>query len=385
MYINRDITNALLRLSKQYPVVTITGPRQSGKTTLSKRIFCKHEYVSLEDISNRSFAEEDPKGFLERYNNGVIIDEIQRVPHLLSYIQTIVDEKDKKGLFILTGSNQFELMSSINQSLAGRTAIIKLLPLSYNELYKDKSPTVEEVIYKGFYPRIHKDNLNPTEMYSFYINTYVERDVRQIMNVQDLSIFIKFLKICAGRTGQIINYSSISNECGVDHKTVKKWLSVLETSYVIKLLQPYYRNINKRVTKSPKLYFYDTGLVCFLLGVNSPEHLNSHPLSGAIFETYVVSDIWKNYYNNVMADNLFYFHDSRGKEVDVIFDKVVSIDQMEIKMSKTINSSYFDNMSYLKSTFNIVDRSFLIYGGDESLNRSNVQIMSWRKITDYFI
>ncbi len=380
MFYKRDVSSHLKRLYKQYPVLTITGPRQSGKTTLCRKLFNTLDYISLEDISNRAFAEDDPREFLNKYSSGVIIDEIQRVPELISSIQTIVDQKNKNSLFVLTGSQQFELMGSITQSLAGRTAIIKLLPFSYNEIYKNNKYTIEQVLYSGFYPRIFKEKLNPTEMYSFYTNTYLERDVRQILNIQDLKLFENFLKICAGRNGQVVNYSSISDDCGIDHKTVKKWLSTLEASFIIKLLNPYYKNLNKRVIKSPKLYFFDSGLVCYLLGIRNSKQLENHPLIGSIFESYVVSEIWKNYYNNIISDNLYFFRDNRGREVDIIFDKVISLSQLEIKKSSTINASFFKTLEYLKTLYHPVDKSFLIYGGDDSFKRQNTKVVSWRNI-----
>ncbi len=381
MYYNRLVTDNALRLFRQYPIVTITGPRQSGKTTLCKRIFKKLDYVSLEDISNRGFAENDPLQFLNKFGEGTIIDEIQRAPSLLSYIQTFVDNKGRNSLFVLTGSRQFELMDSINQSLAGRTALIKLLPFSYDEIYTENKYTLEEILYKGFYPRIFAENLNPTEMYSFYTSTYLERDVRQIVNVQDLKTFEVFLKLCAGRNAQAVNYSTIGNDCGIDNKTVKKWLSILEASYIIKLLPPYYKNLNKRLVKSPKLYFYDTGLVCYLLGIHNPKQLNSHPLIGAIFESYVFSELWKSYYNNIVSDNLFYFRDTRGREIDVILDKVVSISQLEIKKSSTINNNFFKALEYLKTLNVPVEKSLLVYGGDETCFREDTWIISWREIS----
>ncbi len=380
MFYKRDVSSHLKRLYKQYPVLTITGPRQSGKTTLCKKLFNKLDYISLEDISNRAFAEDDPKGFLDRYNSGVIIDEIQRVPGLLSYIQTVVDQKGQNSLFVLTGSQQFELMESITQSLAGRTAITKLLPFSYNEIYKNRKYSIEQVLYSGFYPRIFKEKLDPTEMYSFYTSTYLERDVRQILNIQNLKLFENFLKICAARNGQVVNYSSISDDCGIDHKTVKKWLSALEASFIIKLLNPYYKNLNKRVIKSSKLYFIDSGLVCYLLGIKNAKQLENHPLIGPIFESFVVSEIWKNYYNNIISDNLYFFRDNRGREVDIIFDKVVSLSQLEIKRSSTINASFFQTLEYLKTLDQSVDKSYLIYGGEDSFRRQNTKVVSWRNV-----
>ena len=381
MYYKRSVTDNALRLFRQYPIVTITGPRQSGKTTLCKKIFKDLAYVSLEDITNRSFAENDPLQFLNKFGKGAVIDEVQRVPSLLSYLQTFVDNKGRNSLFVLTGSRQFELMDSINQSLAGRTALITLLPFSYDEIYSGKKYSLEDVLCRGFYPRIYAEKLDPTEMYSFYTSTYLERDVRQIINVQDLTSFEVFFKLCAGRNAQVINYSAIGNDCGIDNKTVKKWLSILEASYIIKLVSPYYKNLNRRLVKSPKLYFYDTGLVCYLLGIHNPQQLENHPLAGAIFESYVFSELWKAYYNNIKSDNLFFFRDTRGREVDGILDKVVSISQFEVKKSSTISSSFFKTLEYLKTLTLPIDKSFLIYGGDESLLREGTWIISWREIS----
>ncbi|MBT3214840.1 MAG: ATP-binding protein [Deltaproteobacteria bacterium] len=383
MYYPRIISSHIQRLAAQYPVVTITGPRQSGKTTLCKKLFADLEYVTLEDLSNRAFATEDPQGFLARYNSGVILDEIQRVPSLLSYIQGVVDAKDQNGLFILTGSQQLELMDRVNQSLAGRTAIVKLLPLSYHEIYRHQEtlPTLESVLYYGFYPRIFKEKLNPTEMYSFYTNTYLERDIRSIFQVKDLVLFENFLKLCAGRNGQVLNYSSLASDCGIDQKTAKQWLSILEASYVIKRLAPYYKNLNKRVIKAPKLYFYDSGLVCYLLGIRSAEQLNQHPLAGAIFESYVLSELWKHRYNKIQQGELYYFRDSRGREVDVVFEEDAELSQLEIKMGKTIMSKTFSALKYLPTLIGI-SQSWLVYGGDDSYQRSGYSVLSWREVAN---
>ena len=381
MYYPRAVTNHLVRLFEQYPIVTITGPRQSGKTTLCREVFRQLAYVSLEDPAERAFAEDDPRGFLVRYGNGAVIDEIQRVPALLSYIQTFVDDRGRAGLFVLTGSARFELLDYIGQSLAGRTAIVRLLPFSYDEIYQTGSPSLEEVLYRGFYPRLFAAGLDPAEMYAFYTNTYLERDVRQIVNVQNLRGFEVFLRLCAGRTGQVVNYSAIGNECGVDSKTVKRWLSVLEASYIVKLVPPYYRNLNKRLIKAPKLYFYDTGLVCHLLGIRDPRQLESHPLTGAIFETFVFGELWKAAYNSIRDAPLFYFRDNRGREVDVIVDAVVAVSQIEIKRSSTIHPAFFKGLEYLKTLSVPVEKSFLVYGGDESFVHRDTRVLSWREVS----
>lgn len=378
--IKRDISERVLELRRKFPVVTITRPRQAGKTTLCKMLFPKKAYLSLEDIDNREFALNDPKGFLQKFSSGAIIDEIQRVPDLLSYIQEIVDSNDKKGFYILTGSQQFELLSSITQSLAGRTAVIKLLPFCYNEIYKSLNPDIEEVLYTGFYPRIFKEKINPTDMLAFYVNTYEERDLRLLINIKNLSVFEAFLKLCAARTGQIMNMSSVSNELGIDLKTVKSWLSILEASFIIKLLNPYYKNINKRLIKTPKLYFLDTGLAAFLLGIKNREQLENHPLKGELFETYVIGELWKNIYNKVEQENLYFFRNHQGNEVDVILDNVMSISQLEIKLTHTVKSKILSSLKYLAKAGYDIDDSYLVYGGDENYTREGVKIKSWRNI-----
>ncbi len=385
MPIRRNISEKVLAYAGQYPVVTITGPRQSGKTTLCKMIFPEKAYISLEDVDERRFAKEDPRGFLNRFPDGAIIDEIQREPDLMSYIQTLVDEKKKDGLFILTGSQQFDLMETMTQSLAGRSAIVNLLPFSYDEAYQNNrhETVMDEVLFKGFYPRIFDKNLDPSEAMQFYVNTYVERDLRRLINIKDLSAFDIFLKLCAGRTGQILNLSSLGNDCGVNHNTVKSWVSVLEASFIIKLLRPYYRNFNKRLIKAPKLYFLDTGLASFLLGITKADQMFSHPLKGAIFETYVFSELLKARYNRGKADNLYYFRDSKGNEVDVICDNGNSLLQIEIKSGQTVNSDHFKGLEYFSGlAADIPVESCLIYGGNNAYIRNNVRVVGWQGISE---
>jgi len=379
--IKRDIAYKVLEFSKQYPVITITGPRQSGKTTLSKMLFKDYQYVSLENLDNREFAENDPVGFLDLYSSGVIIDEIQRVPDLTSYIQTIVDKNNTPGMFVLTGSQQFELMDKLSQSLAGRTAIIRLLPFSLSEVYKkNDNLNLDSVLSTGFYPRIFDKGLDPYNAMEFYVNTYIERDLRRLINIKDLSKFQTFLKLCAGRTGQILNMSSLSNECGVSHNTVSGWLTILEASYLIKRVKPFYKNFNKRLVKAPKLFFIDTGLVCYLLGINSPQHLQMHPLRGAVFETFVFSELLKSNFNRAMPDNIYYFRDRKGHEVDLILDNGVNITGIEVKSGKTISSSFFKNLKYLSDISDISIKNRLIYGGNKNYIRENVEIVSWRNV-----
>ena len=381
MFIKRSIESRVTQLAKQYPVLTITGPRQSGKTTLCKQLFPDKPYVSLEDLETRRFAQDDPRQFLSRYPEGAIFDEIQRVPDLFSYIQTIVDSQNKPGQFVLTGSQQFEMMAKVTQSLAGRTAIIKLLPFSYAEAYSAKEkPSREDVLYKGFYPRIFHDKLLPTDYYSFYTTTYIERDLRQLIQIQNLSTFEIFLKLCAGRTGQLLNMANLANECGIDQKTVKAWLAVLEASYIIKRLFPYYKSQNRRLVKMPKLVFLDTGLACYLLGIQKPEQLVGHPLFGNLFETYVLGELWKQKANQVVMDNLYFYRDHIGHEMDVIIDHGLNLDQLEIKSAQTIQSGLFEGFQWLADQKYDIRKSILVYGGDETYVRNNIQIVSWREL-----
>lgn len=382
--IPREAASKALQLAAQYPVLTITGPRQSGKTTLCRMIFGDKDFVSLEDIDERQFAQDDPRGFLGRFKKSVVIDEIQRVPDLLSYIQTIVDARQEEGLFILTGSQQFGLLENISQSLAGRTALLRLLPFRMNEVYKtgDRITSLDEVLYSGFYPRIFDKNLNPTEAMSFYVGTYVERDLRLMINVKDLSKFEVFLKMCAGRTGQVINLSSLGNDCGVNHATVKNWLSVLEASYIVKMMRPYFRNFNKRLVKAPKLYFLDTGLAAFLLDIQNARQMAVHPLRGALFESMVVSELLKCRFNAGKTDNLYYFRDNVGNEIDVICDHGIHLDALEIKSGQTVAKDFFKGIEYLAKLTDAIRDSYIVYGGDKNYTRNNVRVVSWMSMED---
>ncbi len=379
--IERKISEKVLEYANKFPVVTITGPRQSGKTTLCKMLFKNKKYTNLENIDERQFAIEDPKGFLARFEDGAIIDEIQYVPHLFSYIQTIVDSKNKEGMFILTGSQQFEVMESITQSLAGRTAIVKLLPFSLNEAYKNlENVSLNKVLFTGFFPRIFDKNINPSDMASFYISTYIERDVRKIVNVKDLTKFQIFIKLLAGRTSQLLNLTSLADECDVSHNTIKSWLSVLEASYVIKIQRPFYKNLNKRLVKTPKIYFLDTGLVCYLLGIRNIEQLEVHPLKGEIFETFVVGELLKNRFNNGKDDNLYFYREHNGREIDIIVDSGINVDLIEVKLSQTISEKFFKNLKkFPEKGFASVNKK-VIYAGKESFNFKNFEIYSWKDV-----
>ena len=380
--IRRTIEAKILQYAKEYPVVTITGPRQSGKTTLCKMIFPKRAYISLEDLDTREYARKDPRSFLEEaIKSRAIIDEVQRVPELFSYMQTVIDRENKEGLLILTGSQNFQLLESITQTLAGRTALATLLPFSYNEIFKNKTPSLEKALYAGFYPRIHDKNLNPTEALSFYTTTYLERDIRSLINVKDISKFESFIKLCAARTGQILNISNLGNDCGINHNTARSWLSVLEASYVIHMIRPHHKNFRKRVIKSPKLYFVDVGLACYLLGITSIKHLVHHPLKGALFETLVVSEILKSRFNTGRLSNLFYFRDNIGNEVDLILDYGSIADSVEIKLGKTVTNDFFRGLNYYKKINKRHSRnSFLVYGGDKSYAHSNHNVVSYKDI-----
>lgn len=383
---NRILTSALQRLATQYPVITLTGPRQSGKTTLCKSIFNKHTYASLEDLSNRSFALEDPRGFLAQFKHGVILDEIQRAPDLVSYLQGIVDERQLPGEFILTGSQQFEVSNTINQSLAGRTALLCLLPFAYSELYENNQhPDLNQLLYQGFYPRIEDKKLNPTEALGFYLNTYVERDVRNLMNIKNLNLFDKFLRICATQIGRLTNYSSLANDCGVTQNTVKEWLSILESSYIIFQVQPHFENYRKRLTKSSKLYFYDVGLAAYLLGITDPAHIQISPLRGELFENFIVCEFLKNRFNHVKNNNLYFFRDHIGNEVDLILDYGMQVVSVEIKSGSTLSSDYIKGLTYYHQlSGNKNHQQIIVYAGDQQLCYRGIDVYPYYQLPMLF-
>ncbi len=385
--ISRLMSAHIKRLAKQYPVVTVTGPRQSGKTTLCRHVFPDYHYLNLEDLETRRYAVDDPRGFLSQFESPVIFDEIQRVPDLTSYLQVIVDEHpQKQGQFILTGSQQFEVINTINQSLAGRSAILKLLPFAYQEIYAKKPPVLKDVLYKGFYPRIHDKNLNPTEALSFYLTTYIERDLRSLIHIKDLSVFERFLKLCATQVGQLVNYSRFANDCGVDQKTIKSWLSILKASYIICEIQPHFKNFRKRLTKLSKLYFYDVGLAAYLLGITNADQINHHPMKGALFENFIVIEFIKNRYNNVQDNNVYFFRDHIGNEIDMILDYGSKVVSAEIKSSQTITSAAFKGLQFyqnLSTSYNT--ESYLIYAGDKSYKRQEINIFSYKELNQLFL
>ena len=362
------------------PIVAVTGPRQSGKSTLIKYLFPEHTYLNLEDIDLRSFALEDPKGFLFNAGKKAIIDEIQYAPDLLSYIQVITDREKIAGQFILSGSQNLLIMESISQSLAGRVAIFNLLPFSLEEIHTTDYAlkTYEDYILQGFYPRIYDLNLKPNQWLNDYIRTYVERDVRQIINVGNLNTFRQFLEICAGRIGQLVNFSEIGNLIGVSYHTVSKWLSVLETSFIIHTLRPYHKNFNKRIVKSAKLYFYDTGLACALLNLRNTDDLNQHFAKGALFENFIINEIIKNQLNRNIPTKNYFWNAAGAYEIDLLIDQGPQLVPIEIKSSRTINSHFFAAFTYFQPISGALpENSYLIYGGSENQSRSIAKVLSW--------
>jgi len=376
--IQRTITPVLKKLAGQYPVVTITGPRQSGKTTLCRATFPDKPYVNLENPDTRSFASTDPRGFLSSYPEGAIFDEIQRAPELLSYIQPIVDEQRTPGQFILTGSQQFEVMNTISQSLAGRTALLKLLPFSIEELASAGiNLSTDNLLLHGFYPRIHDAGLNPTQALGDYLETYVERDIRQLINIKDLALFEKFIRLCAGRVGQLLNLQSLGNDVGVSHTTARSWLTLLEASYIVFLLQPWHTNISKRQVKTPKLYFYDVGLATYLLGAENEMHVNRHPLRGNLFENLVVMEALKYRFHRGRRNNLHFWRDAKGNEVDLVVEAGPDVMPVEIKSGATISDDFFKGLrSFSDRLPTPPSVRALVYGGSERQRRSDVAV--WR-------
>lgn len=387
--IERILKTQLLVSSQQLPVVALLGPRQSGKTTLAKATFQDHKYVSLEDLDTRQRALEDPRKFLFdlRSNNkkGIILDEFQHAPALLSYIQTIVDEQEQPGYFILTGAQNFLVNQEITQTLAGRIALLPLLPLSIAELKScDLLPgTAEAFMFKGTFPRIYAHNIPPLTWYRDYIETYLERDVRQITQVKDLTQFKYFTQLCAGRIGQILNYSSLASDCGIDVRMAKEWLSLLEASYIIFMLHPHHKNFNRRLVKSPKLYFYDTGLVCSLLKIESHDQLLTHYLRGNIFECLVIAELYKYFFNDNRRPHLAFWRDNHGHEIDCIIEKATKMIPLEIKSCMTPYPKIFNELQqWYKISESISENGYVIYGGDENQSRTHGTVISWKKLNE---
>lgn len=378
--IERELKAKLKQLATKYPIVTLTGPRQSGKSTLLRTTFPDYEYVSLENTENRLLAQNDPKGFLASYPDKTIIDEAQLVPVLFSYLQTHTDLKGKEGMYLLAGSQNFLLMESITQSLAGRTAILKLLPFSRTELRGANvgKKSVDEEIFTGGYPRIYDKDIAPTDFYPYYIQTYIERDVRQLKHIGDMNKFILFLKMCAGRIGQLLNLSSLANECGIAMSTAQSWLSVLEASYILHLLKPNHNNYSKRLVKTPKLYFYDTGVACSLLNVIQVEQLSTHFLRGALFENLVVNEFVKKSLNEGYEPQLSFWRDKTGNEVDMIEQIGASQMGYEIKSGATFTPDYFKGLRYWANYSQAkAEECNVIYTGDKSFKTSFGNLINW--------
>ena len=387
MFIPREIVNELIELSASFPVITITGPRQSGKTTLLRNVFPHKKYFSLEDPDTRQLALADPRTFLNQSDTGMIIVEIQRVPELVSYIQGIVDTMQKPGYYVLSGSQQFELSQTISQSLAGRTAILRLLPFSLQEIRNVSTDiTVDELLYKGFYPRTYTPpTVSPTRYFNGYLETYINRDLRQLIHVKDLRQFELFVRLCAGRVGQIFIASNLANEVGVSVPTIQSWLSILEASYIVYLLQPYHANINKRLTKSPKIFFYDVGLAAFLSGINEPYQLYTSPLKGPLFENMVVMELLKNKYNHFKSYQLYHYRESNNNEVDLILDYSTHLDAIEIKSSKTFDNSFFKGLNHIRAILPLKVRSTTVcYSGDMEQTNGNNRLINFKNIAVFY-
>jgi uncharacterized protein len=393
--IQRTLGNKTKSLAGKFPIIAITGPRQSGKTTLAKMIFRKHDYVNLEDPEERELATNDPRAFLKRFSGGVILDEIQKVPILFSYLQGIADAHDSPGRFVLTGSQQFQLLHKVSQTLAGRTAILNLLPFTVSELCRQKAldpyrfdlPSgmkkkpafnLETILFQGFYPRIHDKSLDARDWLSSYYKTYVERDVRDIINIGNLSAFQKFLMLCAGRAGQLLNLSSLAMDCGISHTTARQWLSVLQAGFIVFLLHPHYANFSKRIIKSPKLYFIDTGLLCYLLKMREPSDFLFHPLKGAIFENFVVSELYKTFSHMGEIPPLYFWRDRTGHEIDIVIDTGRKLIPVEIKAGETVSESFYSGLKYYMSfEGNISDTGVLVYGGENFYKREKFLLKAW--------
>ncbi|MCX5846800.1 MAG: ATP-binding protein [Deltaproteobacteria bacterium] len=379
--IDRIAEHTIRTLLRGFPVVTLTGPRQSGKTTLSKVLFSDRPYASLEDPDLRQAAQEDPRSFLGRFPDGAVLDEVQRCPDLLSYLQTIVDADGRMGLYILTGSQQFGLMSGITQSLAGRTAFVELLPFSIPELaHAGKLPTAADtMLLTGCYPPLYDRELPPSSWFGAYVTAYVERDVRQLLKIQELETFQRFVRLCAGRTGQLLNLSSLATECGITHNTAKSWISVLEASYLVFLLRPHHASFNKRLVKMPKLYFYDAGLVSWLLGIRTQEQMETHPLRGNIFETFIISELIKSRLNRGERPAVSFWRDSNGNEVDLIVEQGTKLMPIEIKSGKTLTRDSFAGLEkWCVLAGSVVMMPSLIYGGSEAYQHKGVSVLGWQ-------
>ncbi|MEM1202331.1 MAG: ATP-binding protein [Acidobacteriota bacterium] len=368
-----------------YPVVAVTGPRQSGKTTLVRALFPKRPYVSLENLDDLDFATTDPRGFLGQFPDGAVLDEVQRAPQLFSYLQGHVDGDGRMGLFVLTGSQQFGLHEKITQSLAGRVAMVQLLPFAYAELRDaGQAPTtVDDLLLRGLYPPPYDRDLDSGMWFGNYVATYVERDVRQIVNIRDLGKFQRFLRLCAARTGQLLNLSSLANDCGITHNTAQSWIAVLEASFLVHRLEPHHRNFKKRLIKTPKLYFLDPGLAAWLMGIQTPTQLRQHPQRGALFETWVVTELIKMRFNAGLRSNLFFWRDRSGQEVDALAEQGAELIPIEVKSGQTLTRDFFRGLERFRDlAAEAAGRPWLLYGGDRRQRRTDVEVVPWDRVDD---
>jgi uncharacterized protein len=384
--VTRTLKKVIANNMQYYPVLSLNGPRQSGKSTLVKKVFPKLPYVNLENPAEREFAATDAMGFLQQFPIGAVIDEAQYVPELFSYIQVLTDENPNLK-FVLTGSQNFIMHEKIAQSLAGRVGINTLLPFSFDELKKGKllPTTLNELLFNGGYPRLYDKNIPATTYYANYVNTYIERDIQALINTSNLSQFIKFISLCAGRAGQIVNMVSLANDVGVSSVTINNWLAILQRSYVVYLLQPYYNNFNKRLTKNPKLYFYDTGLLCYLLGLQKANDITNHFAKGAIFENYVLVEILKQHYNTGLRPQVFYMQTSNQKEIDFILQQGTTLTAIEVKSSSTPDISMFKNLSFLDELNGLNNKKVVVYAGNKDAIRKQGVLFGWKSLAKLYL
>lgn len=381
--IEREISPCLAKLFGQYPFVTVTGPRQSGKTTLCRATFPDLKYVNLELPDQRELAQSDPHAFISRLGEGAILDEIQRVPDLLSYLQVLADEKGQNSLFVLAGSEHFTLSKTVSQSLAGRTGLLHLLPFSLAERQRiSTSNAIDEILYSGFYPRVHDQKIEPRQAYADYFETYVTRDVRQLSEIRNLSSFQRFVRLCAGRAGQLTDLSALGADAGVSHTTARHWLEILEASYLVFRLPPFHANIRKRLVRMPKLYFYDVGLASYLIGIEQASQISTHPLRGVLFENMVVAEALKHRFNLGRRANLSFFRSSRGLECDLLFETARGIGAIEIKSGATVASDFFDALNAVEKLIPKISMKAVVYGGDERQSRSAGEAVSFVDLRD---
>lgn len=386
--INRSLGKKIISMAKAFPVVSLTGPRQSGKTTLVRALFPHFAYVNFENLNDRAAAEEDPIRFLKSHaRKGVIIDEAQKLPELFSFLQVVVDESGEMGRFILTGSQNFLLLEKISQSLAGRVAVLHLMPFTMNELDKAGllEKEVDKLLFSGTYPVLYDRPVSAPDYYPFYIQTYIERDVRSIKNIGDLAAFQRFVRLCAGRTGQLLNLSSIGAELGINYKTVGSWISILEASFIVFLLKPHHKNFNKRIVKQPKLYFFDTGLLCSLLDIQSPDQLHNHYLRGNIFETFVVSEYIRQRFHAGLRSNAYFWRDNTGHEIDMLIEEATAFRAVEIKSGETLAADFFKGLNFFRKISGLSpNQCFLVYGGTKDYTRDSGQVIGWKHMTRIF-